>query len=90
MYLFLLSIVRLTKLLYCICIVTDNADSEFHVNAKYVNSTAVSAEVFHVVNRQRITDVLTTVRLNNSHLLHSRLHWRPAMVNDFKVNHLSF
>ena len=64
---------------------TENPNNEFHINAKYDNSSAVSAEVFHVVNRQRITDALVSMRLNNSHLLHNRIHWRPSMVNDLKV-----
>jgi hypothetical protein len=62
----------------------DNPDSEFHFDAKYVNSSALSAEMYHVVNRQRVTDVLTTVHLNNSHLLHSRIHWRPNMMHDLQ------
>ena len=64
---------------------TENPNNEFHINAKYDNSSAVSAEVFHVVNRQRITDALVAMRLNNSHLLHNRIHWRPSMINDLKV-----
>jgi len=62
----------------------DNPTSEFHLTAEYVNSTAVAAEIFHVVNRLRITDALVTSRLNNSRLLHSRLHWRPSALRELK------
>lgn len=65
--------------------VADNPDNEFHINAKYVNSTAVQAEMYHVTNRARITDALVTARLNNTHLFHSRLHWRPEIMQDLQV-----
>ncbi|XP_053393703.1 uncharacterized protein LOC123525510 [Mercenaria mercenaria] len=63
----------------------DNPSSELHLSAKYVNSSAVAAEMFHVVNRQRVTDVLLALRLNTSSLLHSHIHWRPDMINDLKA-----
>jgi len=63
----------------------ENPSSEFHISAKYVNSSAVATEIYHVVNRQRVTDVMLTARLNNSHLLHSRVHWRPELIDDLKV-----
>ena len=63
----------------------DYPDNTFHINAMYVNSTAVQTEVFRTLGRARVTDVLVTARLNNSHLLHSRLHWRPEMISELKV-----
>lgn len=74
-----------TQTIFCLDLLSENPGNEFHVNGKYINSSAVSAEVYHVVSRQRITDALMTVRLNNSYLLHSRIHWRPELVNDVKV-----
>ena len=68
--------------------IADNPFNEFHVNAKYVNSSAVAAEVFHVVNRVKVSDAMVAVRLNNSNLLHSRLYWRPTALVDLRV--LSF
>ena len=69
----------------CEYIILENPSSEFHVSAKYVNSSAIAAEVFHVVNRQRVSDALLAVRLNSSSLLHSRIHWRQEIINDIKV-----
>ncbi|XP_045158693.2 uncharacterized protein LOC123524511 [Mercenaria mercenaria] len=63
----------------------DNPRREFHLSAKYVNSSAIAAEMYHIVNRDRVTDVLITARLNSSHLLHSRLHWRPETVKDLEA-----
>ncbi|XP_052255844.1 uncharacterized protein LOC127861416 isoform X2 [Dreissena polymorpha] len=63
----------------------ENPTSELHVSAKYVNSSAVAAEVYHVVNRQKITDGLVALRLNTSHLLHSRIQWRPEVLVDLKT-----
>ena len=67
----------------------DNPFNEFHINAKYVNSSAVAAEVYHVANRVKVTDALVALRLNTSHLLHSRLHWSPTALADIKV-HIPF
>ncbi|WAR23164.1 APLP-like protein [Mya arenaria] len=62
----------------------ENPTSELHVSAKYVNNSAIAAELYHVINRQRISDGLLALRLNSSHLLHSRIHWRPDMIADLK------
>ncbi|KAL4237155.1 hypothetical protein ACF0H5_005535 [Mactra antiquata] len=66
----------------------DNPSNEFHLSAKYVNNSAVAAEMYHVVNRQKISDALVAIRLNTSTLLHSRVHWRPDMLNDLKAFYL--
>lgn len=66
--------------------ISDNPSSAFHLDAKFVNSSAVSAEMYHVTRRQRTTDALLALRLNTSTLLHSRIHWRPELINDLKVN----
>ena len=73
----------LTKPMAIFCL--DSPNSELHVSAGYVNSSAVAAEVFRVTNGIRETDALVALRLNNSRLLHSRLHWRPNMIQDLKV-----
>ncbi|KAL4235950.1 hypothetical protein ACF0H5_004338 [Mactra antiquata] len=62
----------------------DQPKNEFSFSARYVNSSAVAFEVFHTESGARITDILTTARLNTSHLLHSRIHWRPEMIQDLK------
>ena len=67
-------------------LIADNPFNEFHVNAKYINSSAVAAEVFHVANRVKVTDAMLALRLNTSHLLHSRIHWRPTALAELKVN----
>lgn len=33
---------------------------------------------------------MVTLRLNTSHLLHSRIHWRPTALADLKVNTLLY
>jgi len=67
----------------------DNPNSAFHIDAKFVNSSAVSAEMYHVTRRLRTTDALLALRLNTSTLLHSRIHWRPEMINDLKTYYLN-
>lgn len=69
-------------------LIAENPSNEFHVKAMYVNSTAVQAEIFRVSSGVRETDVLATARLNTSHLLHSRLHWRPEMFDNLEVSTL--
>jgi hypothetical protein len=63
----------------------DNPRNELHISARYVNSSAIAAEVYHITNSARLSDIVFTVRLNNSHLLHSRLHWRPEILKDLQV-----
>ncbi|XP_069109750.1 uncharacterized protein, partial [Argopecten irradians] len=62
----------------------DTPGKMFHAEAKYVNSSAIRAEVYREENTQRITDSLFAMRLNTSRMLHSRLHWRPTIVQDLK------
>lgn len=61
-----------------------NPSNELHISAGYVNSSAMKAEVFRMVNGFKVTDALLTLRLNTSRLLHSRLHWRPEMFSDIQ------
>ena len=64
---------------------SDNPSDEVHVTAGYVNSSAVAAEMYHVTGNVKVTDVLVAMRLNNSQLIHSRLHWRPELMADLRV-----
>ncbi|XP_033730410.1 uncharacterized protein LOC117319770, partial [Pecten maximus] len=63
----------------------ENPGKMFHAEAKYVNNSAIRAEVYREENTQRITDSLFAMRLNTSRMLHSRLHWRPSIVQDLKA-----
>ncbi|XP_052775371.1 uncharacterized protein LOC128213563 isoform X2 [Mya arenaria] len=63
----------------------DQPNNEFHIRANYVNSSAVQAEMWHETQGSRVQDALVTVRLNNSHLIHSRIHWRPEMIQNLEA-----
>ncbi|XP_067677415.1 uncharacterized protein [Haliotis asinina] len=63
----------------------DHPGKILHVNARYVNSSATTAEVYHLENSHRIFDSLVALRLNTSHLLHTRISWRPQMIADLQV-----
>ncbi|OWF42298.1 uncharacterized protein LOC110461288 [Mizuhopecten yessoensis] len=63
----------------------DNQGKVLHAEAKYVNNSAIRAEIYREENTQRITDSLFAMRLNTSRMLHTRLHWRPTLVQDLKT-----
>ncbi|KAK7094147.1 hypothetical protein V1264_007812 [Littorina saxatilis] len=54
------------------------------MKAYYVNDTAFKAEMYRDHVTDVITDALLAVRLNTSTLLHSRLHWRSASLNELQ------
>ena len=64
---------------------TANPNNVLHMNARYVNDSAILAEMYREENSRKIVDSLLALRLNTSRLLHSRLHWRPTMLQDIKV-----
>ena len=66
-------------------LISDNPVNVLHFVAKYVNASAVLAEVYREENSRRITDSLFAMRLNTSRILHTRIHWRPTMISDLKV-----
>ena len=66
-------------------LISDNPANVLHFVAKYVNASAVLAEVYREENSRRITDSLFAIRLNTSRILHTRIHWRPTMISDLKV-----
>ncbi|XP_046557710.1 uncharacterized protein LOC124266912 [Haliotis rubra] len=63
----------------------DHPGKTLHVNARYVNSSAIKAEVYHLENSRRIFDSLVALRLNTSRLLHTRISWRPQMMADVQA-----
>ncbi|XP_056021701.1 uncharacterized protein LOC130054813 [Ostrea edulis] len=67
----------------------DNPANVLHFIAKYVNDSAILAEVYRDENSRRITDNLLAMRLNTSRILHTRIHWRPTMIQDLKVSGLA-
>lgn len=69
---------------------TDNPEKLIHFNVGYVNESAIRAELFRTMHGIKTTDSLLALRLNTSHILHTRLHWRPAMVQDMKVKRHNF
>ncbi|XP_071088621.1 uncharacterized protein [Haliotis cracherodii] len=63
----------------------DNPGKTLHMNARYVNSSAMQAEVYHQENSRRVSDSLVALRLNTSRLLHTRLSWRPQTIADVQA-----
>ncbi|KAJ8315900.1 hypothetical protein KUTeg_006534 [Tegillarca granosa] len=49
-----------------------------------MNYDIVLAEMFREENGRRVTDSLFAVRLNTTRILHTRLHWRPTMLQELK------
>jgi hypothetical protein len=66
---------------------SDNPANVLHFIAKYVNDSAILAEVYRDENSRRITDNLLAMRLNTSRILHTRIYWRPTIVKDLKVSY---
>ncbi|KAL3871442.1 hypothetical protein ACJMK2_039441 [Sinanodonta woodiana] len=63
----------------------DNPRDALHISARYINSSALAAEMYHVTSSGgRITDGMVSLRLNTSTLLHSRIHWRPSIIRDLR------
>lgn len=50
-----------------------------------VTDQLLQAELYSLDNGQRVSETLLTVRLNTSHVLHTRLNWRPSMLTDLKT-----
>ena len=65
--------------------ISDNPANVLHFVAKYVNASAVLAEVYREENSRRITESLFAMKLNTSRILHTRIHWKPTMISDLKV-----
>ncbi|XP_061171948.1 uncharacterized protein LOC133181472, partial [Saccostrea echinata] len=66
----------------------ENPANVLHFVAKYVNDSAVLAETYREENSRRITESLLAMRLNTSRILHTRVHWRPTMIQDIKTSGL--
>jgi len=62
----------------------EHPERTLNVKAMYVNDTAVKATVYRDHVNDVITDALLALRLNTSTLLHSRVHWRPASMDDLQ------
>ncbi|XP_046361600.2 uncharacterized protein LOC124138779 [Haliotis rufescens] len=60
----------------------DNPSNTINLHANYINSTAVKAELYSTTNSGRLTDSLVFVRLNTSRILHTRISWRPEVVQE--------
>ncbi|XP_050402855.1 uncharacterized protein LOC126819071 [Patella vulgata] len=65
----------------------DNNDlsKSFHLEGKYVNSSAIRTEAYTMINGQRTVENVMSARLNTSRILHSRITWRPAIVEELKM-----
>ena len=60
-------------------------DKVLRANARYLNDRSVVVEIYRETNNQKVTDVLVSASLNTSKILHTRIHWRPALIQDVKV-----
>ncbi|XP_076440191.1 uncharacterized protein LOC143279842 [Babylonia areolata] len=49
-----------------------------------VNDQLLQTEVYRMAGGQRVSETLMTLRLNSSHVLHTRLNWRPSMLRDLQ------
>ncbi|KAK6188791.1 hypothetical protein SNE40_004897 [Patella caerulea] len=64
---------------------TNDLSKSFHLEGKYVNSSAIRTEAYTMINGQRIVENVMSARLNTSRILHSRITWRPAIVEELKT-----
>lgn len=55
------------------------------ISAKYPNSSAFQAEITHHSLSYEHREALLGVRLNTSRLLHTRLSWRPEVMEELNV-----
>ena len=53
--------------------------------AHMVDDSMLQVEMYRMENGQTVSETLMTVRLNSSHVLHTRLNWRPRMLTDLQV-----
>ncbi|XP_048255783.1 apolipophorins-like [Haliotis rufescens] len=63
---------------------SEDPNDSIHLSAGYVNDTAIQAEIYRKVSRQRIPESWIAVRLNSSHILHTRVTWRPSSLMELQ------
>lgn len=63
---------------------TEDPNDSIHLSAGYVNDTAIQAEIYRKVSQQRIPESWIAVRLNSSHILHTRVTWRPSSLMELQ------
>ncbi|KAL8574007.1 hypothetical protein ACOMHN_029454 [Nucella lapillus] len=49
-----------------------------------VNDKLLQTELYRMQQGQRVSETLMTLHLNSSHLLHTRINWRPSMLRDLQ------
>ncbi|XP_064626174.1 apolipophorins-like [Lineus longissimus] len=67
----------------------DNMDNVFKMYGKYLSNKEVVFETFRQHNARHISEIYLSARLNSTRVLHSRIHWRPAMWSDIKKSTLA-
>ncbi|XP_067677413.1 uncharacterized protein [Haliotis asinina] len=70
---------------FATCFDIDNPGRLLYLDARYINSSAMQAEVYRQENSRRISDSLLALRLNTSRLLHTRISWRDQMISDVQT-----
>jgi len=61
----------------------EDPTKQFHISAKYLENKKLTVESYRSDGNKRVTEGLFAIHLNNSHLMHTRIHWRPAMINEY-------
>ena len=54
-----------------------------------MDDSMLQLEMYRKEGERTVSETLMTVRLNSSHVLHTRLNWRPRMLTDLQVRHCS-
>ena len=63
----------------------DDPQRTIQMFGQLVTDRLLQVEVYSNTDRQRVSESLMMVRLNTSRILHTRLNWRPQMLNELKV-----
>ena len=79
------------KAVIVVCLSLASASPRNTVNlfAHMMDDSMLQLEMYRMENEKTISETLMTVRLNSSHVLHTRLNWRPRMLTDLQVSVLT-
>ena len=72
-------------LMYVLHLPSENPGNMLQLTGKMVNGKAVQLEALRHHNNKRVSEGLVSFKLNNTHLLHSHVHWMPSSYRQAKV-----
>ncbi|XP_041360319.1 uncharacterized protein LOC121376501 [Gigantopelta aegis] len=58
----------------------DKPQDKVRLSAKYINDSAIQAEMHREQDSQVFSESLIAIRLNSSHILHTKVTWRPMAI----------